>query len=136
MPDLLLRALLVWLGLFVLAFANGFFREIALVRLMSSAAAEALSARLLAFMILFAAWLLVRWSPRRYSFKAWLGIGLLWVGLTAVLEFGVFYFLLRTPWQDLLADYDPRYGYFGLVQLTALLAPALCAAWQRSERSA
>ena len=136
MRDLFLRALLVWLGLLVLAFANGFLREIALVRLMSPTAAEAFSAMLLAFLIVSAAWLLVRWTPRRYSFKAWLGIGLLWLGLTAVLEFGVFYFLLGTPWQDLLADYDPRHGYFGLIQLTALLAPVLCAAWQRSERSA
>jgi hypothetical protein len=136
MRDLLLRALLVWLGLFVLAFANGFFRELVLVRLMSPAAAAAFSALLLGLLIILAAWLLVRWTPRRYSLKAWFGIGLLWVGLTAVLEFGVFYFLLGTPWQDLLADYDPRYGHFGLIQLTALLAPALCAAWRRSGRSA
>ena len=136
MRNLLLRALLAWLGLLVLAFANGSFREIALVRLISPAAAEAISALSLAFFIVSAAWLPVRWTPRRYSLKAWFGIGLLWVGLTAVLEFGVFHFLLGTPWQDPLADYDPRYGYFGFTQLTALLAPVLCAARQRSERSA
>ncbi len=136
MRNLLPRALLVWLGLLVLAFANGPFREVALVRLMSPAAAETFSAVLLAFLIVLAAWLLVRWTPQRYSLKAWLGIGLLWVGLTAVLEFGMFHFLLSTPWQDLIADYDPRHGYFGFTQLTALLAPVLCAAWQRPERSA
>jgi hypothetical protein len=124
MRNLLLRALLAWLGLRVLAFANGFSREIALVRLISPAAAEAISALSLAFFIVLAA------------LKAWLGIGLLWFGLTAVVEFGVFHFLLGTPWQDPLADYDPRYGYFGFTQLTALLAPVLCAARQRSERSA
>jgi hypothetical protein len=67
---------------------------------------------------------------------AWLGAGVLWVGLTAALEFGVFHFLLGTAWQELLVDYDPRYGWFGLVQLTVLLAPAACAAWQQSARSA
>ena len=40
----------------------------------------------------------------------------------------------RSRW--LLEHHDPRYGYFGLTQLTALLAPVLCAVWQRSERSA
>jgi hypothetical protein len=61
--NLVVRALLVWLGLFVLAFANGAFRELVLVRLLSPAAAEALSALLLAFLIALAAWLLVRRTP-------------------------------------------------------------------------
>jgi hypothetical protein len=134
MRDLLLRALLVWLGLLALAVANGSFRELDLVRLMSPAAAEAFSALLLALLIVLAASLLVRWTPRRYPLGVWLGIGVLWVGLTAALELGVFHFLLGTPWQELLADYDPRHGYFGLVQLTALLAPAACAAARRAER--
>jgi hypothetical protein len=46
----------------------------------------------------------------------------------------VFHVLLGVSWQELLAGYDPRHGYFGLVQLTVLLAPAACAAARRSER--
>jgi hypothetical protein len=57
--------------------SEGASREIALLRLMSTAAADAFSALLLAFLIVLAAWLLLRWTPQRYSLKAWLGIGLL-----------------------------------------------------------
>lgn len=134
MRDLLPQALLVWLMLLVLAVANGALRELVLVQVMNPAAAEVSSALLLVVLIALGAWLLVRWTPRRYPLPAWLGVGALWVGLTAAFELGVFHYVLGAPWQELLADYDPRHGYFGLVQLTALLAPAACAAAQQAER--
>jgi hypothetical protein len=66
--------------------------------------------------------------------RAWLAVGLLWAVLTAALGVGVFHGLLRASWQRLLADYDPRHGCSGLVQLTALLAPAAWAAARRSRQ--
>ena len=56
------RAVVVWLGLFGLAFGNGAVREFALVRVVRPAVAEAISATLLFVLILLAAWCLVRWG--------------------------------------------------------------------------
>jgi len=44
----------------------------------------------------------------------------------------MFHFLLGEPWQDVLADYDPRYGYFGFLELASLLALAACAALRQA----
>jgi hypothetical protein len=46
------------------------------------------------------------------------------VPIRAGVEFGVLHLVPGVPWQERLADYDPRDGYFGLVRLTALVAPA------------
>ena len=109
-------------------------RDLLLVPIAGPAATGFLSALSFALVVVFCAWLLVYRAPRAFVLSVWLAIGLLWAGLTAALEFGVFRWLLRIPWQTLLADYDPRHGYFGFVQLTLLLASAAWAAGRRSQR--
>ena len=131
---LILRALLVWLVLLAFAFANGIFRELFLVAVAGPAAAGVVSALMLALVIALAARWLVRRTSGSLPLRVWLAVGLLWAVLTAALEVGVFHGLLRVPWQKLLTDYDPRHGYFGLVQLIALLAPAAWAAARRARQ--
>ena len=134
MRPLILRALLLWLVMLAFAFVNGILRDLLLVPIAGPAAAGFLSALSLALVVVVSAWLLVYRAPGAFVLSVWMAVGLLWVGLTAALEFGVFHELLRIPWQTLLADYDPRHGYFGFVQLTLLLAPAAWAARRRSQR--
>lgn len=53
-----------------------------------------------------------------------LAIGLLWVVLTLLFEFGVFRFALGLPWERLLADYDLAEGrLWPLVLVTELVVP-------------
>lgn len=121
------RAVAVWLALAIAAAANGALREAVLRPTLPPAAAEAISALILIGLILVGASWLVRASPAVAGAADWLGVGLLWVLLTAFFESGLAHFVAGLPFADLLADYDPRRSWFGLIQLTNLLAPAGCA---------
>jgi hypothetical protein len=52
--------------------------------------------------------LLVRWTLRRYPLEVKPDVGVLGRGPMVRFEFRLLHFLLGAPWQELLADYDPR----------------------------
>ena len=55
-------------------------------------------------------------------------IGLVWLALTLAFEFLAGHYGFRTPWKELLADYDVLSGrIWVLVLLTTTLAPLLTA---------
>lgn len=124
-PDrrLFARAVGLWAVILLGAFANGLLREVVLAPAFGRPLAEVLSALLLAAVVVAVAWWLVRRGDRR-PLSSWLLAGVLWVVLTAAFEFGFFHRVMGEPLEVLLATYDPRYGYFGLIQLVVLLAPA------------
>ena len=80
--------------------------------------------------ILFIAWLTAPWIKAE-TFKAQLLVGLLWLILMVVFEFGLG-FVLGFSWDYLLADYNlSRGGLMSFGLLIMLLAPAF-GAWLRN----
>ena len=124
---MLTRALAVWFGLLVLAFANGALRELALVPALGDTYAHALSSVTLAATILLLAWVTIVWIHPASDADAWT-IGALWLALTLAFEFLAGHYVFGTPWRDLLADYNVAAGrIWVLVLLTTAAAPAISA---------
>lgn len=126
LPILFRRALWMWLVLLVAMVATGLAREALLTPRVGAQASHAWGT--LAAMLVAAG--LIGWWVRRErpSPAAALGVGVLWVALTVVFEFGFFSGVRGRPWQELLADYNLFRGrLFGLLLLTVLLAPWLWA---------
>ena len=124
---MLTRALAVWFGLLVIAFANGGLREMALVPSVGETAGHALSSITLSAAILLLAWFTIAWIHPASNADAWT-IGALWLALTLAFEFLAGHYLFGNPWSRLLADYNVAAGrIWVLVLVTTTLAPVISA---------
>jgi hypothetical protein len=64
-----------------------------------------------------------------------LAVGAVWTALTLMFEFGFGHYLLGTPWQELLADYDlTQDRIWILVPIATLVAPAVVRVLQTRTR--
>jgi hypothetical protein len=127
---MLWRALLVWLGLMVVAIANGTFRQYVLLPAVGSYAGHVVSSVTLSLLILLVAWLSIRWINPTSTRQAW-AVGVLWLATTVVFEFVAGHYLFRHPWSKLLADYDVRQGRVWIIVLSTTFAAPRWAAGVR-----
>lgn len=121
-----LRALVVWLGLLVVAVMNGAFREYVLVPRFGAQPGHVISTLMLCAGIVIVTYLTVPWI-RPASARSATAIGLAWLILTLAFEFG-FGRLRDRSWAELLVDYNVLHGRIWVLVLVAtLLAPLLMA---------
>ena len=124
---MLIRALLAWLVLLALAVVNGAAREAWLIPRIGASAGHAVSSLSLSALIFLLSWLTIGWINPATARDAFL-IGLVWLALTLAFEFLAGHYVFRTPWNELLADYDILSGRMWiLVLVTTTLAPLLTA---------
>ncbi len=124
---LVLKSAVAWLAILVLAMLNGLLREAVLLPNLSKPAAFALSGILLSSFILIVAVALARWlrlsSPRRC-----MSVGLLWLCLTLVFEFGFGGIVQGRSWAEMLEAYTFKDGnIWPLVLVVTLFAPLIAA---------
>lgn len=127
---MLLRAIIVWLGLMVLAILNGTVRQYGIIPFTGERAGHWISTVMLCGLILGATYLAWnRLAPRNMA-DAW-EIGILWLALTMAFEFLAGHFLFKRPWAQLFADYDILNGrIWVLVLIITLIAPRIMAHWR------
>lgn len=124
---MLLRVIVAWFGLAVVAIGNGLFREAVISPRLGPEAAHVVSTLLLCGLILLLAWLTIPWIAPG-SGAAALRIGLLWLAMTVAFEFGFGRLVAGKSWETLLADYDLTAGrIWVLVLLVTAAAPWLAA---------
>jgi hypothetical protein len=125
------RALLSWLALLAVAFANGALRQLAYPATLGDFAARQVSTGIGAVVLGGAMWLLLRRWPPRTPAAAW-ATGALWTALTVIFELA----LVRgggRPWRDVAAQYALWEGsLWPLLLVWVLAAPAALSAVQRS----
>lgn len=122
---LVLRSIVAWLLLTVLAVLNGLFREVVLLKVLPRPAAFLLSGLLLSSLVLVVAIVLARWlrldTPSRC-----VRVGSLWVGLTVVFEFGFGGLVEGLSWREMLAAYTFKDGnLWPLVLVVTFFAPSI-----------
>lgn len=121
------RALALWLGLVVLAIANGAVREAWLAPSLGPRAGEVASAVLLSALILVVAYLSIRWIGTR-TVRGALAVGGLWLVLTVAFEFLGGRYLFGVEWDELVDNYRFWRGRaWVLVLVTVFAAPWLAA---------
>lgn len=120
-----LEALLAWPLLLALAVANGALREFLLQPRLGERPARLLSPVILALGVLILGGLFAWYAGPRPA-PVLLGVGLFWLLLSLVFEFGFFHFVRGVPWTVLLADYNILAGrLLALVWIATLLGPWL-----------
>ncbi len=114
-----------WLVLLVLMFANGTVRALLLQPRLGEDRARQVASLIGAALVMTFSYLYVRLSGRTAS-RELLAVGLVWVALTLVFEFG-FGRASGRSWPELLADYDIARGrLWPLVLAATLLSPWCC----------
>lgn len=120
---MLLRYLLAWLGLAILAIANGTIREYTYGKVVSELAAHQISTLTAILLSGIFVWFLHRHWPLQSTGQAW-KIGIMWLVLTIAFEFGFGHWVVGHPWSRLLADYNILAGrVWGLFLAGVLVLP-------------
>jgi hypothetical protein len=123
---LFLKAFGVWLGMLVAAFLNGALREGLSVRLVGEQVGHVISVCLLSGAIFGITYAFVK-ALRPLSASTLLGLGLFWLVLSLLFEFGFFHYAMHEPWEKLWADYNIFRGRLLIVVwLTTLFSPLIC----------
>jgi hypothetical protein len=123
--SMMLRAVVAWFALMVLAIANGTMREFLLTPRVGPKLGHVLSTVLLCAFVFAVARLLMPWIGAQHSVDAW-KVGALWVALTLAFEFLVGHYVFQNSWEKLLADYNISQGrIWVLVPISTLIAPRL-----------
>jgi hypothetical protein len=130
----LMQALISWLVLFAIAFANGAIRELGYTAYLGEHRANQVSCGTGIVLIGLAVWLLSRRWRFLSSAQAW-RTGLLWLALTVAWEFLFGLYLRGYPWERVLREYAIWQGrLWTLVLLAILVLPALVHAVDRPRR--
>ena len=121
------RALVIWIGILLLASLNGGMRDLLLAPRLGDPVARAISTIALSAIVVLVTWLSIRWIGPA-SARAAFVIGAFWTLLTLAFEFLGGRYFFGKPWATVLADYDLSRGrIWVLVLLVTLVAPLLVA---------
>lgn len=121
--NLFWKAAVIWLLIAVLAVLNGLVREQVLAPLFGPPLALPASGILLALIVLVVTFVSVRWLGRPY----WC-VGVQWLVMTLLFEFGFGHFVAEKSWPELMRTFDVSSGnLFLLALLVTLAAPSLMA---------
>ena len=113
-----------WIGGAALAVANGGVRDLGLRRVMDEVSARQVSTLTLLILLTAYMWLLHRRWPIAQEGTAF-AIGLTWVAMTLVFEFGLGHYVEGKTWATLLEDYDLTAGHIWVaVPLWVAVCPA------------
>lgn len=99
------KYLLVWFLLAMVAIANGIVRDATYGKSVSDLAAHQISTVTAILLSGTVAWFVHRHWPIASASQAWT-IGLLWLAMTVVFEFGFGHYVAGHAWSKLLADYN------------------------------
>lgn len=130
---MILRSVLAWCVLMVVAILNGTVRVALLNPRLGERTGHIISTLMLTGLIFVLALVLVPWVGPTSSGEA-LAVGGLWLLLTLTFEFGFGHCVAHKPWGELLADYNIAAGrIWVLVLLATFLAPLVAARLRRME---
>ena len=102
---MLLRYLLLWFALAVIAVANGTLRQSTYGKRLPELAAHQLSTVTGTLFTGIFVWFVHQYWPIESAAQAWL-IGLSWLVFTIIFEFGFGHYVVGHPWSHLLNDYN------------------------------
>lgn len=122
----ILQSVGIWFLLIPIAILNGTVRNYLYQPWTGELAAHWISSIILSGLIFLITYIFLKNTKAVFSKKDLIMVGVLWVLLTMIFEFGFGHFIMGHPWEKLLADYNIFKGrVWSLVLLADLIAPYL-----------
>ena len=128
---MLLRTVIIWCVLLVMAILNGGFREAVLVPGFGRGVGHAMSTVMLSALSVLVGWIAMPWIAPRTIQDAWM-VGIVWLALTLLFEFVAGRFLFGRSWIELMTDYNLLAGRIWLMVLVVTLLTPVLAFTRRS----
>lgn len=122
-----LKSLALWFAILALAVINGTLRERALIPALGSAAGLVTSGVILSACIFLVAWAGVPWYGPLASHQ-WVWVGVFWLVLTLMFEFGFGRLVQHKTWTELFEAYTFKGGSLWPMVLVATFVAPWCAA--------
>ena len=124
--NILVRSLLTWILFIPIAFLNGTMRELMYKPYVGSLTAHQISTLTASVAYILLSFFMLGNILKDLGNKQLFLIGLSWVGMTMLFEFGFGHYINKVPWERLLMDYNIFKGYvWGLFLIIMLLTPYL-----------
>ena len=123
----LAKALSLWICILIIAITNGSLREKTLIPIIGTFTGLIASGIILSGCIFLVAFFAARWYGRLGSSQYWV-IGLFWLSLTLLFEFGFGRFVQHKDWSDLLQAYTFKGGNIWFIVLVVTLVSPWVAA--------
>lgn len=121
---LFIKALLFWLAFIPVAILNGTIRVYGYQSWVGELAAHQISTFTACLLFLGMIYFFVKWNREQATMKRMFLVGIIWVALTILFEFGFGHYVMGHPWEKLLFDYNLFAGRLWiLVLLVTLLGP-------------
>jgi len=121
----LFRAFLIWLLIILAESVHGTLRQLFLAPIIGDFPARRIAVFIGMLLIFILSYFCIRWIAAP-NVKSLLAIGLMWVLLTALFEFGLGFFVFNYQSERLFEDYDlSRGGLMGFGLLFMFFAPFL-----------
>ena len=123
---LFVKAFGMWIVMLLAACINGAIRETLIVPRVDEQVGHVMGVVVLSRMVFCLAALFVKALGPLPS-STLLHVGIFWLALSLLFEFGFFHYITHEPWRKLLADYNVCRGrLLMLVWLSTLLSPLVC----------
>lgn len=137
--NIFVRAILAWVLFIPIVFINAAFRELVFKPFIGELMAHQFSTITGSVVFILFAYLLLRYYLYKTSNDKLLLIGLMWVTLTLVFEFGLGIFVTGASWTEMLYDYNIGQGriwvfFLVTIFLTPLLIKAIVSAKTKGYR--
>ena len=127
----LVRALAVLLVIIVAESVHGTLRQLFLAPLIGDFAVRRISFFTAVLMIFLITYFFIRWISAP-TVRSLFAVGLMWMILMTLFEFGLGHFVMNYSWEQMLVDYDvSRGGLMGFGLIFMLFAPWLAAKLRR-----
>ncbi len=124
MKNIIIKSVLGWFLLAVLATVNGIARNALYKPIVGDLLAHQLSTVILIVIFFAVTYLLFRRDFARVSGKVWLWVGFGWLVATEAFEFLVGHYVFGNSWDKLLADYNLFAGRLWILVIIAIfIAP-------------
>ena len=127
----LVRALAIWLLIVFAESVHGTLRQLFLAPLIGDLAARRIAFFVALLLIFLITYFFIRWISAP-NVKSLFAVGLMWMILMTLFEFGLGHFVMNYSWERMLEDYDlSRGGLMGFGLLFMVCAPWLAAKLRR-----
>lgn len=124
--NLLIKTLLFWFVFTPVAILNGTIRVYVYQPWVGELLGHQISSIVGSLVFIGIIYLFVRWNREQANFKNMFLVGLIWLILTIIFEFGFGHYVMGHSWEKLLFDYNFLAGrVWLLVLLTTLLGPVM-----------
>ena len=127
MVRILLKAVIVWIGMLVLAMLNGIARDMLLTPAFGISIAQPVSGIILCVLIFIVSYYSLAFIGAT-RVRGFLSVGLFWVCLTLVFEYLFAHYLLGMSWRQVSQIFNIQQGnLFSLALLVTAIGPLLAA---------